>query len=61
MQYNFKYKKCQCGLLFQPVKFIDVRVKGYCSQKCQDKAEVDAYEICMKTLETIYKLPQKRL
>jgi len=59
MQFKFKYRKCHCGLLFQPVKFVDVRVMGYCSQKCQEKAEVDAYKICMKTLETKYKSPKK--
>ena len=58
---RFKYNKCSCGLLFQPVNFINARTKGYCSEKCKDKAEVDAYELCMKSLETVYKRPQKRI
>jgi hypothetical protein len=54
---QFKYRKCSCNLLFQPVNFIDNRVKGYCSTECKNKAEVNAYDICIKTLETIYKRP----
>ena len=58
---QFKYSKCNCGLLFQPVTFIEARKKGYCSNECKDKADISNYDICMKTLETIYKRPQRRV
>jgi hypothetical protein len=58
---QFKYRKCNCGLLFQDVTFIEARTKGYCSEKCKDKYEISNYDICMKTLETIYKRPQRRV
>jgi len=60
MQFKFQYRKCQCGLSFQPVQFIRARTKGYCSQTCMDKAVDNSYEICMKNLETLYKRPQAR-
>jgi hypothetical protein len=61
MQFKFQYRKCQCGLSFQPVSFIENRSKGYCSEECKTKSENNAYDICMKTLENIYKRPQKRV